>query len=359
MEGKSDSLPGKALGFMLAGPLAIMAILSCSCSPEIPFRGIIGTDVSPPGFRGIRAVAADRVELRFTENVSVVSLRFDPPVQAVSMEALPSDDGSALVSVSLGSPIGAGTRCVVDAVVQDADGNSLTVLAPFLGRNDDMPRLRINEARTEYSRPKVEFVEILVTGAGNLGAVGLYSASADFASPMFVFPPVEVRAGDYLLVHLRTLEAQETDETGFPDESDGYESSPSARDFWVPGSEERLRKTDALMLADQDGAVLDALLLSETADGAWAGEGVAEAARVLADGGAWRTIETEGILPRDAVPSAGCTPTRSVCRIEGEDDADRADDWFVCATGCATPGKPNRNERYDAASASARKTKKK
>ena len=249
-----------------------------------------------------------------------------------------------------------GKREICGVLVEDERGNTLGVLLPFYSRNERMPELLITELRTEYSsnkdplKAKVEFVEIKTLGAGNLGAIRLFTAGTSMTEPVFVFPPVEVAAGEYLVLHLRTLDPAAVNETGGDRGlSPGAEAFPDARDFWVPEAIKRLRKTDAVLLLDQDDAVLDGVLLSEKSDNAWAKEHMNQAAALLAAKKAWLSADggsqTPG--PRDAVPSKDTTATRTICRDETAADTNSAADWYITGTGKTSPGKPNSGERYE------------
>jgi hypothetical protein len=150
------------------------------------------------------------------------------------------------------------------------------------------------------------------------------------------------------VIHLRTLDEGSVNETGKDlDASQGEESIPGARDFWIPLSEERLRKTDAVFFKDQDDQVIDAVMITEAPGTSWAKEGLSQAAELLGRQGAW-LAGTSGTSPSpdDAVSSAGTSPTRTICRDEASADTNRAADWYIVATSGATPGKPNSTNRY-------------
>jgi hypothetical protein len=210
--------------------------------------------------------------------------------------------------------------------------------------------LIITELRTEYANPKVEFLEFKTLSSGNLGAIRLFTAGTGMVEPIFEFPPTEVKAGEYLVLHLRTLDPASENEVG--DNlalSPGTEALPDARDFWVPEAIKRLRKTDAVILLDQDDKVLDGVLLSENPENTWAKEDLSRAADILADQKAWLPATGTGrnLSPRDAVLTKGVTATRTLCRDEAAKDTNSAADWYITATSQASPGKPNSDKRYE------------
>jgi hypothetical protein len=189
--------------------------------------------------------------------------------------------------------------------------------------------------------------------AGNLGAMRLFIAGHSLSNPAYEFPPAEVKKGEYIVLHLRTVEDGCADETGSDLAlSGGIEAFDTARDFWVPGTAKLLHKTDALWLMDQDDKIIDAVLLCEKPEAKWASETVAEAARFIGLQNAWLPSADDSAdgwvpEPKDAVLTAGTTNTRTVCRDESLARQNRAANWYIAATSSASPGKPNSGKRYN------------
>jgi len=317
--------------------------LLSSCKPEVVLENIISFDTTMPVFSGVKALSSTQVAFDFSVPVTASSVHFDPPVEIDHIE------GGQRLIVTVKNPLPEGYPFVADLLVADEKGNTLSVLSPFRARNDRLPAVRINEIRTEYSKPKVEFVELYISSSGNLGALQVITALNGVEKPIYEFPPVEVTRGEYVLLHLRTIEE------GCQDELDsnlarsaGTETSPLVRDLWIGGSEERLRKSDGIALVNQDGGILDAVLFSEYTSGDWLKQELLKFSTFLASSEAW--IKSDGqigtILPQDACGSAATTTTRTICRDESVADSNRARDWYVTVTSGATPGLPNRTERY-------------
>jgi hypothetical protein len=321
---------------------------ACSCSTEQAIQKVLGASAETPVFLGVKALSPQEIQFEFSKSVTVRSLNFAPTLDVLSIsDGQSGRESSALVSLT--EAMQGGAQLVADLLVEDELGNTLGVLIPFRARNDRIPRVQITELRTEYANPKVEFVEIKTLSAGNLGALRLFIAGTGMAEPVFEFPPAEVAAGEYLVVHLRTLDPASVNETGNDLAlSAGTEALPDARDFWVPEAVKRLRKTDAVLLLDQSDQVLDGALLSENPDNAWAKEDLDRAAKLLAAQGAWKDpAGGRSLSPREAIPTKGATATRTICRDEAAADTDSAADWHIVATSQATPGKPNSDKRYE------------
>jgi hypothetical protein len=320
-------------------------------------RGTNSTSTEAPVFLGYKALSPTEISFKFSLPVGVVSLNFDPPAEIESVE-----EGDTVI-VTLSEALEGGERFVADLLVEDEQRNSLNVLIPFRARNERIPEILITELRTELSKLKVEFVELKTLGAGNLGALRLFISTNSTDIPLFEFQPVEVAEGEYLVVHLRSVETGIVNELG--DDlgiSGGTETNPDSRDFWVPETAERFRKTDAVYLLDQDDRIIDAVLLSETPDVWWTKESLAATAEFLSEQGAWIPVKAaagseadppagkNGTIPgpADAVDSSKTTNTRSVCRDETIPDSNSAVDWYITVASGATPGRPNNPNRFTA-----------
>jgi len=284
----------------------------------------------------------------------MVSLFFDAGLEVSSFE-----EGRE-ITVTLAEPLAIGAKITADILVEDGNRNTLNVLVPFRARNDRMPDLLINEIRTEgasvndSAKAKVEFVEFIAKSSGNLGALRFFLAGNSFTEPVYEFPPTEVEAGEYIVLHLRTPSPDCVDETGTNIAlSGGPESSPSARDFWVPGSNKLIHKDDILYLLDQDDKILDAVLLSTGTGASWGKTALSNAAQFSADQGAWfprggeENIPGTYILsPFDAVYSANTTNTRTICRDDTQAKSGSSAYWYIAGNSSATPGTVNSTKKF-------------
>ena len=238
---------------------------------------------------------------------------------------------------------------------KDSDENTPGEDEHATDKNDRMPALVFNELRTEYSTNpslRVEFVEFLALRPGNIGALRLFIASNSLSIPVYEFPQAEVKVGERIVLHLRSVEEGLVDETGEDlGLSGGTDAQSDARDFWIPGSKKLLRRTDAIWIMDQDDQIIDAVLLSETGGSQWNNAKIAEAAEFLAKKKAW--LPNSGAAgekwipsPADAVLTARTTVTRTICRDEEIPPGPHASNWYLTDTGCATPGNPNNPKRF-------------
>jgi hypothetical protein len=227
-----------------------------------------------------------------------------------------------------------------------------------------MPALVINEIRFNYdSNKSSEFIELHTKTAGNLGAMRLFMASTSLDEPIYEFPPVEVAAGEYIMLHLRTLGVDKAvDELGselnLSKANRADDSKDDARDLWVPGSTKYLHKTDVIYLLDQDDMILDGLAVMETSTAWGKNKDFSKAAELLAKQGEWLSaggepVKTPGVA--DTISSANTTTTQTLCRDETAEDSNTLADWYVCAQSNASPGAINSTVHYGSKSKSAKK----
>ncbi|MDR2073689.1 MAG: hypothetical protein LBP60_09700 [Spirochaetaceae bacterium] len=308
----------------------LVALTICSCSTETALQRLLGTSAAAPVFYGCKTSAEGEVDFLFSSAVTVVSMYFDPPMEA---EALTQGE---TVTIRFETSQPGGSRITADMLVEDKNKNTLNILVNFRTRNNRMPDFVINEIRTSYTKPKVEFIELKMLQAGNLGALRLFAAYDKDKEAIFEFPPVEVKAGEYVVVHTRSIESGLVDETGTRlSESKGTDAS-SGRDFWIPGTL-KIHSTNTIYAMDQDDRIIDGILLVNSKY-PWK-EPVAAAANLLVSQGAW-----SGGSSDEAVLSDDATVTRTICR--GSRDSNSSADWYITVTSGATPGGPNNPGRY-------------
>jgi hypothetical protein len=326
----------------LFGVLALICAV-CSCSTGEAAAKILGTSSEAPVFLACKAVSSTEIDFEFSLPVSVVSLHFFPSVEVESIEE------GKVVRVSFSAGPGPGEKLTADLLAQDEKGNTINVLVPFRTRNERIPAMLINEMRTEYSKPKAEFIEFKILEAGNLGALRVFIAGNYKAPLVYEFLPVEVEAGEYVLLHLRTMEELNRDEYGnSKDESGGADAVAGVRDFWVSGTGKLLHKTDVVYVLDQDDHVVDAVMTAENPDPWWSKDYFADAADFLYQQGAWKSPDGKIAGPKDAVDSFNIKTamTRSISRDETAPDTNTKADWYITATSGITLGKPNNPARF-------------
>ena len=321
-----------------AALLAATALLAAACSQESAAAVYPTADLRPPGLVAAGPSGARSVLVRFDEAVAPVpgSLAAEPP-SSLSCRA----EGTDLV-VSFASDQSPGADYALAGEVEDLRGNRTRFLLRFVGWNDRAPRMRLSEAQTgknsSKSNPHRDYLEFEALADGNAGGEEVTWTSTVKTST-YRFPGMEVRKGDFIVLHLAPEGiAAERDETGGDlSASGGADSSATGRDLWCttaplpdesgavslcirPGS----APIDGFFYADdaKSGALADdrlgAMLAELSAAGVWP---LAGAKAAWEDGFRWNS-----------------SPARSLCR-SGEGQGQAA--WYVSATGGQSPGAPN------------------
>ena len=289
-----------------------------------------------------KVVSETEIVFEFSAAVRLQSLAFETCKELKSVE-----EGNTL-TLFLEEELKPGLRFSVELEVEDEWENLINLQIPLISVNNRLPKLLINELRTEWSNTstskRAEFIEFRMLSEGNLGGLRVFAASNRINPLIYEFKPIEVREGEYVVLHMRTLESSSKNEYGDDlDESGGRDSSPTARDLWIPGSTKLLRKTDAVYVLDLNDQVLDAVMIAERPDSPWPNSSLIAAAEFLFEQGAWVSAAGGVSSPADAVSSAaiGSALTRSISRDEAAENTRTAADWFVTGNNGVTPGLPN------------------
>ena len=221
---------------------------------------------------------------------------------------------------------------IIEGYVLDERKNSLYFKDSFIGYNARVPKVVINEIRTEYSKPKVEFIELKVLSDGNLGGMELLVASDEDS---YILPAVEVKSGDLVVIHYRNIEDGCVDEVKDDLSLSTATESSEARDLWLKNEKARIAKSDVILLKDKlQGDIVDSLLFCDSSFLDWKTEFISECASFAISSGSWIG---------NPVNSDGLTATRTLSRVNLNKDASA---WIVTATSKASPGKENSTQAY-------------
>jgi len=299
-------------------------------------------EIVPPEFVDFNLLSKNEIRFNFTTAVNNVFCAFTPHQEIESIQ-----DGKT-VKINLKENLELQTEFLIALNVKDDWDNSLSVEVPLLV-NDWIPKIEINELRTEYSSSasRAEYIELKVKSAGNLEGLKLYIMWDAKKPYIFDLPAIDVKQGEYVVIHLRTLESTCVNELGEDlSESTGTDSSPNSRDLWVPGSTKLLHKTDIVYLQDANGRILDAVILNEEPDETWK-KNQSHFAKIIEDlynSGAWKSEDGNLPGPLDAVDTSEIksSATKSISRHEGKENTHTAKDWYITKTSGATPGERNK-----------------
>ena len=338
--------PGTYL--LLAVWPALSIALLASCGPLSDAR-TADVDLMPPRLQSVQSLSPGEISILFDEEAALIAekTRISP---ALVVREVTGPAKSVVVHAQQQEP---GLRYLLESEARDAHGNSASFVAEFYGYNNRVPRLLINELTPRGSGNHPDVVELKVFAAGNMGGVVLYLGSPGSYDARLVFPPFEIAAGSFLVVHLKPAgDPGEVDETTDRAASTGFDATDTAFDFWMRDGKSLGGNNGAVSLYDRPGGTcLDGIFYSNRtaeSDEQYAGFGSAETrarAEELAGCGAWVPAGTR-VTPEDGVNPEGSTGTRSLCRSAASDDSNRAQDWHIVPTRRSTIGAENSDEVY-------------
>ncbi|MDC7228291.1 MAG: Ig-like domain-containing protein [Spirochaetales bacterium] len=333
----------------------VPAILSAclSCGPVLDLRDFSDADLFPPVIEKIIATDEYNITLEFNEDVS---LNRDVNISPELGTAIVTTGDSNLTLTFNKAQI-AGTRYIIDAEVSDSTGNRMSFLIPFYGFNPNLPKLLINEFTTQGSSTHPDIVELLITDGGNLAGLWIVEGTTDYPEESISMPALEVETGDYLLIHFKPQGIDdEIDETGsLLDESAGYDASPVARDFWVPGGGGLSGNNGVIAIYSAPGGrIIDAVLYSNrtsSSDENYSGFGSSrmldKAVQITTEGGWTGSGDNGSPIPEDGLNPDDSTATRSMCRLSEPEDTDSSADWHIVPTSGSTFGSLNTDAVYE------------
>jgi len=224
---------------------------------------------------------------------------------------------------------------------------------PVITPPEDLPPLvyllEINELRTEYSSTsrRAEYIEFKVKQSCNLNGISLHIMYDPKNPFIYNFPAIDVLLGEYITLHLRTLETVSVDELGDNlSLSGGTDSCTTARDLWISGSVKLLHQTDIVYLQDSYGRFIDAIIMNDAPNSEWNKNQshFTAISENLYNNGMWKSVDGQKPTPYDAVDTSAIktAATRSVSRYEKEENTHTSADWYITATNGTSPGQPNK-----------------
>jgi hypothetical protein len=352
----------------LTAAIALMICLGCEPVGHALEEEV---DLLPPVFQGIAAAGPNAITVRFDEPVTVPAdeVRIEPPLTVRAVDHAGADhkaggsdradaggsgegQSAAAVMVITAQAFEAGKRYTVHATARDARGNVTTFVAGFWGFNPHPPGLVINEFTPRGSKRRRDAIELYVTAPGNLGGVTLYDGVAGDYRDHVVLPPVDVAAGDYIIIHA-TTDGLGEDEVDGPDTSSHQQAVAGAWDFWLAEGGGLSGNNGVITVyAAPDGELIDGVIYSNrTSDSderyrGFGSKATMQRADTLAALGGWQ-FAGDLVAPEDAISSDKTTSTRSLCRDSSATDTDSAADWHTVPTRGATLGAANNDAVHE------------
>ena len=307
--------------------LGIVAPLSCRLTEE--GIEIIPADTTAPSVLDFfmesgrtlsvhcseRIAIGDVVVREFSDSSDEIGDEGEGEAFAVADSVTYSTDGTS-ARIELSDSTCVGKQYLFSGRIYDVSGNSLEFYQKFVGFNEHPAQMIFNEIRISYDKKKQEsdFVEFYVLKDGNTSGLEFVSA----ANGNYEFPAIEVKRGDYIVLHGRTEFAGSkgqpaTKIENFADELDSDlsasktpDSCATARDLWRAGSKRISTNTDVLVLRDSaTQKIKDAVFLSASGKTEWTK--TKKVMKELAWNAFMDGIWTSGENPENAICTDGLT----------------------------------------------------
>lgn len=262
--------------------VTLIAVLPVSCKLTETGIHIMDGDYDFPKLESFCVEDEHNLKLTFSESVQLVSQVVSSENNSSLESVISYDESKQIVNVELVDEMEIGLSYELLGTVKDDFGNSLTFALPFLGYNNQIPKIIITEIQTESvsSRNKMEkeldtyrneYVEFLALSDGNLCGLELCSAY-DGEERRFIFPNVKVSKGEIFVVHLRNRgngcisETEDNLSSAFS----SYTSS-EIRDLWTEDTQTALgNKTDVIVLRNSaNKEILDCFIYKEDKVTSW------------------------------------------------------------------------------------------
>ncbi len=364
MQKKINAIPFLMYVVIVATVLCVLTVGSCAFSTE----GItmITGDYSSPQLEGFELTNEKNAVISFTDSVTFPKLECYQLSSDSAKESSAVLVGNVLATEIEGSASGiaynlafpeeldASAKYSLSGTVKDSVGSTLSFTVGYNGYNSRVPKMIFSEISTEYSNPKTEFIEFYVLEDGNLAGMILHSAY-DGVKNDFIFPPVEVKKGEYVVLHMRLIEDGAVNELGDNISlSKSKLASSTGRDLYISNTESRLSKNDVLLLRNRlNGDLVDAVAYRDGEKSNWSKDVMKLYIQEAVDSGTWQG----GVDVQNSVNVEKITATRTLCRQNIADIVsdfeegittfeNSKDNWIIVATSNASPGKENSSKSY-------------
>jgi hypothetical protein len=203
-------------------------------------------------------------------------------------------------------------------------------------------RLRINEVNANIGG-QCDLVELRVIACGDMNGIHLWQRQ----TPVVTFSAFEVQAESFIVVHFNSVSSTcnpstPPDETTAPDQYPraSYSTNFDAAYDWYPTFGNFVTTSNVLTLYDADGAIMDAVLLSD--GNSLPVSATQTQADAVATSGQWTPATVTGpdfiTYSTKDLDATGTTVTgNSIQRIDDTDDNDRFD-WTSGSGAASTWG---------------------
>ncbi len=345
----------------LCGCVVFTAGMPVSCKMSEEGLEIVGEELESPKIVSFYTQDSSNLVLVCSRKVSVEQSQIQSE-DGLYLEKNAAHEYSAdgtQINFKLNEPASAGKNYTLQGTVKDEGGNELSFSLPFAGYNDNPARLLLSEVRTKHQTSsgllkKAEFVEFYVLKGGSTAGLEVVTGS-DGEEKKYSFPDIEVKTGEYVVLHYRTVaDGNCTDETGTDLTLSTATDSSASRDLWIENTDTVISDNDVILVRDIcRNSLQDAVLFCASDKTDWYLSLQKSFALQAFEDGIW----SEGAAVENAADSKKVTYTRTLSRLNVQKIAEAypaetitdatvikagKSDWAVVKKG--TPGAENCTE---------------
>ncbi len=347
--------------------ITIIFVCPTSCRSSSDGINSLEGDFSSPEISDFKITSSESATIEFSEEVEVKAIEVFSAENGNSFDNLTSTSEETGLNLEFNEKTEVGSNYVVEGIVTDQTGSSLTFSLPFIGYNENPAKLIITELRNAYATTtkngtkvhRSEFVELYVLKSGNLSGLEIYSVS-DGEKLKYSLPAIEVKKDEYITVHMRTINAEGLDGEGMISEleddialSTHEDSCDTARDLWSSNSKAVFKDSDVVVLQDYyRDEIIDAILFAKTECTEW-NQKFGTFLTKISENNIWQGgTDVQNVLCSDSITSSA--GTRSFARqnlqdainafANGNEIPNSKENWII--TKSATPGYENSDKAY-------------
>lgn len=310
-------------------------------------------------------VENNNIDVEFTNNVEVEECfaievheaetkftsidQFMSSVKRIPVEWF-EDPDDYVIHYKLNEKTEIGKKYQMYSVVRERNGSSLSFAVPFNGENDHFPELVISEINEAYSKKEniPEYIELYAISSGNLFGLELITASDD---RHFELPCIEVKKGEYIVVHLRKDPDDKTaiTESGSDLTLSKSKGSTPARDIWMDNQQNVLNSSAEIVILNNKAKkkMMDCLMYCKKeyaeVNKNWKSEKLIEYSRLCSEAGLWsQNPNPESAVYSNQRKSISYISRTNINKFNGSDKIqNNAQCWTGTPKSKMTPGRAN------------------
>ena len=338
-------------GIIISILFGLIFYISCN-SLDFKTIHIVRPLEQSPKLNDIQVKSATEIVCVFSKSVKVLSLYAKSVTDDDVVQCEGECDEEGILSIHLPFATQIGKEYTMCGVVENEGKSSLSFEFEFMGMNDHRADLVLSEIHDGYSgkTQECEFIEVYAVTDGNTAGYEIYSAY-DGEAKNYVFPAMEVKAGEYITVHLRKLDESCTDEIGdnVKLNENIKNTCRTARDLFALDSIAHLGGVyDVILLRDKETqSVRDAICYvqkSKNDSVGWKKLSCSIAAEQAVEAGVWTGEDIEDALNADGLTITHTLARQNIKSLKNYSFPypNGAKYWIVTENRKAiTPGKPN------------------